>query len=125
MIELKFEIILEWKDLRVTFHNLKHDSSLNALPDNEVRQLWLPLVTFANTDQEETTRLGENWEWSTSLVVKREGRFMRSGMEQLHEIELFQGDENTLRMQQVLEHPTLKIFSTRVAGVGWLSATAK
>ena len=104
LIELQFEIILEWKDLRVTFHNLKHDSSLNALPDDEVRQLWLPLVIFANTDQKETTRLGENWEWSTSLVVKREGRFTRSGMEQLHEIEQFRGDESTLRMQQVYSH---------------------
>ena len=118
LIELQFEIILEWRDLRVTFHNLKHDSSLNALPDEKVQQLWLPLVIFANTDQKETTRLGENWEWSTSLVVKREGRFTRSKMEQLHEIELFRGDESTLRMQQVLEHQTLKIFSARFTVTG-------
>ena len=101
LIELQFEIILEWRDRRVTFYNLKQDSSLNALPDEEVRQLWLPLVIFANTDQKETTRLGENWEWTTNLVVKREGNFTRSGIEELHEIEIFQ-DLPVLKMQQVI-----------------------
>ena len=38
------QIILEWRDNRVTFHNLKLDTSLNALTDEDIQQLWLPLV---------------------------------------------------------------------------------
>ena len=39
------------------------------------------LVTYTNTDQRETTRLGMRWEWSTSVTVRREGRFTRTGLE--------------------------------------------
>ena len=33
-------------DNRATFHNLKLDTSLNALSDEDIQQLWLPLVIF-------------------------------------------------------------------------------
>ena len=49
-IELQFEIILEWIENRATFKNLKNDSTLNALSDEEMRNLWLPRVVYANTD---------------------------------------------------------------------------
>ena len=41
----------------------------------DINKLWLPLVVYTNTDQQKTTRLGENWEWSTKMLVKREGQF--------------------------------------------------
>ena len=94
-----FQIILEWVDNRATFHNLKLDTSLNALTDEDIQQLWLPLVIISNnniiiiisssiiiiiisitrnmkviydnTDQKDTTRLGEVWEWSTKVTVTR------------------------------------------------------
>ena len=108
-----FQIILEWVDNRATFHNLKLDTSLNALTDQDIQQLWLPLVIISfndniniinnnyiiiisssssisssiiiiiisitrnmkviydNTDQKDTTRLGEVWEWSTKVTVTR------------------------------------------------------
>ena len=56
-IDFQFEIILKWRDQRVSYHNLKNDTSLNALLDEDVRRLWLPLVIYANTDQKEMTRL--------------------------------------------------------------------
>ena len=103
-IELQFEIVLEWRDNRLTYHNLKNDSSLNALREKEMKTLWLPLVIYANTDQKETTRLGDSWEWSTSVLVIREGGYTRSGPEVRDEIEIYRGDENTLRMQQTYTH---------------------
>ena len=47
----KFEILLTWRDNRVTFQNLRNDSTYNLLRQNEVRMLWLPLVIYWNTDQ--------------------------------------------------------------------------
>ena len=58
-IEIQFEISLLWKDNRATFHNLKLSDSLNALTQEDIEQLWLPRVIYENTDQKETTRLGE------------------------------------------------------------------
>merc|ERR1719370_2509788 len=99
-IEFQYEIIMKWRDNRLEYHNLKRDTSLNALPEADFKKLWLPLVIYENTDQKVTTRLGMDWEWDTSVTVTKEGDFARSGLASLHEIETFKGGENTLTMRQ-------------------------
>ena len=103
-IELQFHITLEWKEIRATFHNLKKEDYLNALSSEDIDRLWLPLVVYTNTDQQETTRLGVDWEWSTSVLVKRQGPFVRSDYEMLEEAEIFKGTENSLSMVQSYTH---------------------
>ena len=76
-IDLQFEISLEWKDNRLMFNNLKDKAYLNALTDDEIKRIWLPLLVYDNTNQKETTRLGWDTEWSTSVTVAREGNFKR------------------------------------------------
>ena len=103
-IELQFEITLIWKENRATFYNLKTLTALNSLSDADIGKLWLPLVTYDNTDQKETTRLGNSWEWRTFVTVLRQGGFSRNWLEELDETEIFKGDENSLRMQQTYTH---------------------
>ena len=103
-IELQFQITLEWKEIRASYHNLKPETYLNALSLGEIESLWLPLVVYTNTDQQETTRLGFQTEWSTYVSVKREGNFNRSGYEMVDETEIFKGKENTLIMTQSYTH---------------------
>ena len=76
-IDLQFEIILEWVDHRLTYNNLKKKTSLNALTAVEIGSVWLPLIIYENTDQIETTRLGMDWEWTTSVTITRDGNFTR------------------------------------------------
>ena len=57
-----------------------------------------------NTDQKEVTRLGMDWEWSTSVTVSREGGFTRSGLDEVDEAEIFEGAENSLTMKQTYTH---------------------
>ena len=100
-IHLQFEINLRWKENRVTYHNLKEKTSLNALTDEDIGQLWLPLVIYDNTDQKESTRLGMEWEWVTRVSVVKEGNFTRrSELDEVDEAEIFEGAENTLTMTQ-------------------------
>ena len=99
-IHLQFLINLQWKENRVKYQNLKEETSLNAPTDSDIGQLWLPLVIYENTDQKESTRLGENWEWVTLVSVIKEGNFTRSGLEEVDEAEIFEGAENTLTMAQ-------------------------
>ena len=103
-IEFQFKIVLKWMESRAVYHNLKEKTSLNSLTEEEIRQLWLPLIIYANTDQKETTRLGLLNEWSTSVTVTREGEFVRSGLEVVDEVEIFKGEENRLTMNQTYTH---------------------
>ena len=76
-IDLQFEIILEWKDYRLTFSNLKDEPYLNTLTDEDIEKVWLPLLIYDNTDQKETTRLGWRTEWKTIVTVVKEENFTR------------------------------------------------
>ena len=73
---------------------------MNALTEDEIKELWLPLILYDNTDQKEVTRLGEPWEWMTLVTVTKEGEFIRSGLDEIDEIEIFEGKENRLTMNQ-------------------------
>ena len=98
-IEIQFEISMKWKENRATYHNLKKKDSLNALPERDFKILWLPKVVYENTDQKETTRLGEfgNGEWGT-------GNYSTSELNVLDETEIFKGSENSLVMIQTYTH---------------------
>ena len=82
------------------------NDNLNALTQNDIETLWLPNVIYENTDQKETTRLGEfgNGEWKTKVVVKREGNSSAGGPHMVDETEIFSGSENTLIMSQTYTH---------------------
>jgi len=104
-IEIQLEITLKWTENRATYYNLKQDPVLNALPQKDISKLWLPEVIYENTDQKESTRLGDgNWEWKTTVVIKKEGNFTRSGLETVDEMEIFKGGENNLSMRQTYTH---------------------
>ena len=72
-----------------------------------IGKLWLPKVIYENTDQKETTRLGEygKGEWETRVVVDRQGNFTWSRWDDaVDEIEIFKGAENDLLMSQTYTH---------------------
>ena len=101
-IDLQFQIILQWKENRATFTNIKEKTSLNSLTDDAIYQLWLPDVVYDNTDQKESTQLGY---WKTSITITRKGNFTRvAGWKDADEAEVFQGAENELTMQQTYTH---------------------
>ena len=104
-IEIQFEISLVWKERRATYQNLKKRDSLNSLSEKDIGTLWLPKVIYENTDQKETTRLGDNWEWETRVVVRRQQENgTLSGLESVDETEIFKGSENSLVMNQTYTH---------------------
>ena len=99
-IHLQFQISLSWKENRVRYQNLKKETSLNTLTQDDINTIWLPLIVYDNTDQKEVTRLGMDWEWATRVTVTREGNFTRTGLEEVDEAEVFEGAENRLTMKQ-------------------------
>ena len=129
-IKLQFEILLEWRENRAVYHNLKEDEALNALNDTEIRNLWLPLVIYENTDDKESTRLGTEWEWSTNVLVGRNGTPSLGNFWDgwLHETQIFKGEENILKMSQTYTHKFQCVyqlaeypFDTQVRWKNWQS----
>ena len=103
-IHLQFQISLQWRENRARFNNLKIKTSLNALSDDDIQKLWLPLVIYDNTDQKVSTRLGWVNEWITRVTVTREGNGTRAGLEEVDEAEIFEGSQNNLTMTQTYTH---------------------
>ena len=112
-VEMQFSITLEWLENRATYQNLKKDRSLNALTEEDIKLLWLPKVIYESTDQKESTRLGTQWEWGTSIVVERKRNGTSANLEAVDETELFKGDQNSLVMFQTYTHKFQCIFNLK------------
>ena len=84
---------------------MKKRDSFNILAKKDIDNLWLPKVIYENTDQKETTRVGFDWEWETSVSIKRQQENgTMSGLELVDETEIFKGSENSLVMNQTYTH---------------------
>ena len=46
IIELKFEINIEWYEYRANYYNVKENAALNVLSASEMRMLWMPYIIF-------------------------------------------------------------------------------
>ena len=46
IIELKFELTVEWFEYRATYQNLKPNKALNVLSREELSQIWIPFIIF-------------------------------------------------------------------------------
>ena len=69
--------------------------------------IYVPEVIYENTDDKESTRLGEfgAGEWKTNVIVSREEEngTMR-GLDFVDETEFFDGSQNSLVMNQSYTH---------------------
>ena len=102
-IDFQFGIILEWRETRVKYQNLKEKESLNALTDAEIESLWLPYVIYANTDMKEAVQLKLGLK--TTIVVTRKGNFtviddFTDEYSVIDETETFEGRDNPMAMYQ-------------------------
>ena len=97
IIELKFDILMEWYESRVDYHNLKTVETLNTLSDEELRSLWIPYIIFKNTDNNEATEIDGV---RSTVFIMRESEFQRSGIQIANEIEIFPGASNKLSIGQ-------------------------
>ena len=93
-IALKFSIRLKWHENRAQFYNLKRKSFLNALSQKEIENMWLPLVIYDNTDQNEAVKLAEDVD--TTVTVSKEGGFTPSGIDVTDEIKIYEGNPMAL-----------------------------
>jgi len=97
IIELKFELNIEWYEYRAKYYNIKENSALNVLSVSEMRMLWMPYIIFENTDLNEAVSIEEV---DSKTFITREGNFTRAGLENVDEAEIFEGAENKITLTQ-------------------------
>ena len=96
-IAIKFSVKVEWKERRATYHNLKKETTQNTLENEDISKIWIPKLIYRNNRDNAHTRssLAES-----SVFIRRDGDFTRTGLEIIEETEVFQGKENSIEMTQ-------------------------
>ena len=56
-MKVQYKLQLSWHDPRVTFLNLKKDTHLNSLTNEDANKVWYPKITCYNTDEMEETEV--------------------------------------------------------------------
>ena len=78
----KIQLTLTWKDSRLQMFNVKRDMNLNILPANEKESIWVPVITFNNTNDGQVTVNDKK----SKATISREGNFTRSPQSYLDNI---------------------------------------
>ena len=71
--QVQFVLTMKWFETRLRFKNLKDDISLNSFLPSEVEKVWVPELTFSNTEEKPTTIVDDR----ASISVKKIGKFAK------------------------------------------------
>ena len=88
---------LTWFDPRVRFRGLRRDESENILTNSEAQQLWVPSLTFVNTEKQDKTVLDNR----TMITVERIGNYRTSTDNQIKNEYVYSGIDNPMTMSRV------------------------
>ena len=95
--KLKFQLILNWYDFRLIFHNLKESRIANSPSIDAVERFWIPNIIFSNTEANDVIAIDP----LARVTISREGAFVSSDETVLDEINIFKGSENKITFDKV------------------------
>nr|XP_045625856.1 uncharacterized protein LOC123775072 [Procambarus clarkii] len=87
---------LRWQDVRLTYHNLHDEHTLNLLSKDAVEKIWTPTVSFSNAHGNVFTNL----ERGSRVECVRQKPSRPSPPQYTHETNIFSGLENSMEMSQ-------------------------
>ena len=96
IFQVQFNLMMKWLDSRISFMNLKDDVTLNTLLPKEKQDIWVPELTFFNTEERPSTIVDE----TTSIRVTKRGDFEPAGIEENENIQYFKGFENPILLKR-------------------------
>ena len=97
MFETQQCLELEWRDSRISLHDLQEHNYQNTLLEAEKNLIWIPSVTFLNTAQQERSARDN----SSMVTVSRLGPRTRSSISERKNIYIYKGSENPLLISRV------------------------
>ncbi|XP_069980101.1 uncharacterized protein [Penaeus vannamei] len=96
MIHINYNLTLTWREGRVNYLNLNKDYTLNRVPYNTMRELWVPTVDFTNTRGNHITHADEE----ATMMVLMSGEPTMGGDTRPQEVEVYSGWENPLTVRR-------------------------
>ena len=97
MLQLKFNLRMEWVDARLEFYNIKMDETMNVVTIEELNRIWLPIIVFDNTESDQRTIL----DGKAFATIKRMNRGIGSDSTISEDIDIYKGSENTITMSRL------------------------
>ena len=115
LLELQFNLILNWRDQRLQFRNLKESDYLNTVSREEAHSIWYPKLVFFNTKEKFVAKVtkGKKFEADiqslpsfqyddkSSMLINRTGRFHISKIHHLHNNHMYYGKDNDLVLSRI------------------------
>ena len=87
-----------WIDPRLVYKNLKRNTDLNVLSEDETDAIWTPQIVFYNTKGKEESVADERT--ILSVIPGEEFKFERTDQTTFENIYMFQGGENNLKLSK-------------------------
>ena len=87
-----------WIDPRLVYKNLKRNTDLNVLSEDETDAIWTPQIVFYNTKGKEESVADERT--ILSVIPGEEFKFDRTDQTTYENIYMFQGGENNLKLSK-------------------------
>ena len=98
---VSYELKSQWKDPRLTYHNLKKNSNLNVLSKEEQSSIWSPTLILVNTQATET--IIQDKATLTKVIANANFSYSVSDKSVVKNIYIFDGSDNTLEMTRATE----------------------
>ena len=95
----QFRIYLSWFDSRIVFHNLHDNQGLNTLVEEEKKTIWTPLLIFDNTNK----KIQAIADRESNISVKRKGNSTTNTIDNIDNVFIYNGIENSLHMDRVYD----------------------
>ena len=92
---VQYILVISWLDSRLVMRNLK-EGVINDLKTHEQKNIWIPKLIFANTDEQLMTVLDEK----ASVIVNLNGSFSMADTSAIDYEKYFSGKENSLSMER-------------------------
>ena len=114
LLELQFNLILNWRDQRLQFRNLKESDYLNTVSHEEAHSIWYPKLEFFNTKEKLVAEvmMGSlnldiaqfplfQYDKKASMLIKRTGKYHISEINHLHNNHMYDGKDNDLVLSRI------------------------
>jgi hypothetical protein len=91
-----FKLSIVWNDDRLHFNNLKDHKDRNIIGKTTSKKMWMPSLTFTNTELSLSTIVDDK----TEIVVDRQGKGIGNSVTDVTENAIFTGAENPMVMSR-------------------------